>query len=77
MNQIGKIIKEARLEKNLTQNELAKQLNLTQDSISLWERGKRIPDTQYVIELCKILKISANYLLGLEDEDGNNKLYED
>ena len=41
----GERLKELRKEKGLTQNDLAKVLNVTQDSISLWEKNKRLPDT--------------------------------
>lgn len=74
MKEIGRIIREERIHKNLTQAQLAGQIGVTQDSISLWEKGKRIPDTQYVIALCKVFGISADYLLGLEDESGT-KIY--
>ena len=67
MNNIGKIIREERLNKNMKQEELAQLIGVTQDSISLWENGKRIPDTQYIMLLCKALDIAADYLLGLED----------
>jgi len=66
MKNIGNIIREERINKKLTQAELATYLGVTQDSISLWEKSKRIPDTQYIILLCKVLDISADYLLGLE-----------
>jgi len=67
MKSIGQIIKDERTSKNLSQTELAKLLGLTYDSISLWENDKRLPDTQYIIKLCKIFEISADYLLGLEE----------
>ena len=70
MNTVAKIIKNERINKNLTQKAVAELLGVTQDSISLWENGKRIPDTQYIKELCKIFDISADYLLGLEDDFG-------
>ena len=57
---IGKRIKELRIEKNVTQKELAKSLNLTQDSILLWENNKRIPDTMYIILLCNYFNVSAD-----------------
>lgn len=63
---IGKIIKELRLEKGLTQTEFAKLLNTTQDTISLWELGKSYPDIFYIIEIAKIFEVSSDYLLGLE-----------
>ena len=70
MNKIGIVIKTERLNKNLTQKELATFLGITQDSISLWEQGKRIPDTNYIIALSKLFDISTDYLLGLEDDFG-------
>ncbi len=65
------ILKELRIEKCLTQKELAAKLGITQDSISLWEKGKRIPDTQYLTKLCEIFNVSADYLLGRSDDLGN------
>ena len=38
-------IKELRIEKNISQNDLAKLLNTSQQSISFYETGKRDPDT--------------------------------
>ena len=70
MKSMGEIIKEERTVKGITQSELAKAVGVTQDSISLWELGKRLPDTIYLRRICKILDISADYLLGLENEDG-------
>lgn len=67
MNGIGKIIREERINKSLTQVQLAEMIGVTQDSISLWEKGKRIPDTQYIIALCKVFAISADCLLGIEE----------
>ncbi len=68
MDMIGKIIKDLRKEIGCTQNKLANILGVTQDSISLWENGKRIPDTQYVIAMAKFFDVTADYLLGLNDE---------
>lgn len=67
METIGKIIRAERLAKNLKQEELANLVGVTQDSISLWENDKRVPDVHYIILLCKVFNISADYLLGLED----------
>ena len=63
---IGKIIRELRLEKHLTQTELAQKLNTTQDSISLWELGKSLPDIATLVKLSKFFHVSTDYLLGLE-----------
>ncbi len=63
---IGERIKKLREARGLTQDSLARSIGVTQDSISLWESNKRIPNTAYVIALCKYLGVSADYLLGLE-----------
>ncbi|MDE6597157.1 MAG: helix-turn-helix domain-containing protein [Clostridia bacterium] len=62
----GKIIKEERLQKKMSQRNLAEVLGVTQDSVSLWEKGKRLPATEHIIALCKYFGISADYLLGLD-----------
>lgn len=65
--EIGKLIRELRREKNLTQTELAKEISTTQDTISLWELGKSYPDIINVAKLCRFFGVSADYLLGLND----------
>lgn len=67
----GNRLKELRKEQNITQSNLAKILNVTQDSISLWEKNKRVPDTQYIIQLADYFNVSADYLLGRSDDFGN------
>ncbi len=64
------ILKELRTEKGLTQSSLAELLGITQDSISLWENGKRIPDTQYLVKLADIFSVATDYLLGRSDDFG-------
>lgn len=60
-------IKELRLEYGLSQAQFGKQLSVSQDTVSLWENGKSIPTIEYVIAICKIFGISADFLLGLCD----------
>ncbi len=67
MIQIGKKIKELRKSKELTQTQLADILNTTQDTVSLWELGKSYPDIEIVVQLSIIFKVSADYLLGLQE----------
>lgn len=63
---IGKTIKELRKECSMSQTELANKLFISQDTVSLWERGKSNPDIEMLIELTKIFNVSSDYLLGLE-----------
>ena len=67
---IGNKIKELREGKGITQTELANLIGVTQDSISLWEKNKRVPNTPYIIALSRVFNISSDYLLGLENDDG-------
>ena len=65
--EIGKIIKELRKENNMSQTQLAKVLCTTQDTISLWELGKSMPDANNIVKLAKFFGVSADYLLGIEE----------
>ena len=68
MKMIGQTIRELRKEMDCTQNQLADTLGVTQDSISLWENDKRVPDTQYIVAMAKFFDVTTDYLLGLTDE---------
>lgn len=63
---IGKFIAHLRKEKELTQQELAKKLGITDRAISKWENGRGMPDLSLLIPLCKELGISVNELLSGE-----------
>lgn len=57
---IGKLIAKCRKEKNLTQNELAELLQVSNKTISKWECGSSLPDVSRYKELCDILGITLN-----------------
>ena len=63
---IGEIIKSLRVENGMTQTELALLLFTSQDTISLWERNKSLPDVKSVIKLSSIFKVTTDYILGVE-----------
>lgn len=60
---IGKFISTKRKENNLTQEELAEKLNITDRAVSKWERGLSLPDADKMLDLCNILDINVNELL--------------
>lgn len=68
MNQevIGNFIAECRKEKNMTQQELADKLGVTDRAISHWENGRRLPDYSLLKDLCDVLSISINELFSGE-----------
>lgn len=60
-------IKDLREQKNMTQAELAKQLGITRSSVNAWEMGISVPSIQYIVELSSLFKVSADYLLGIDN----------
>ena len=73
---IGAFIARKRKEKNLTQEQLAERLGISNKTVSKWENGKCMPDYSIIEALCKELDISLSELLsGKEKEEGNEKLY--
>ena len=79
MNQekIGKIIREMRNEKKMTQQELAEKIGVTDRAISKWENGRGTPDISFLIPLAKELGITVLELLnGEKVEDQNNAVIE-
>ncbi len=61
-------IKELRILKNLSQVELGKALGVSKQSVSNWENNNIQPSIDILIHLAKFFSVSADYLLGLENE---------
>lgn len=60
---IGDQLKKARLDKNLTQEEVAEKIFVSRQSISNWENNKTYPDIGNVIALSDLYQISLDELL--------------
>jgi transcriptional regulator with XRE-family HTH domain len=75
MNQImiGNFITLKRKEKNLTQEELAQKLGVSNKTISKWETGKCMPDYSIIESLCKELDITIQELITGEESKESNK----
>ena len=72
-------LRELRRENRMTQKDLASLLNTTDDSIFSWEKGRSQPSIETIRKLCTIFDVSADYLIGLEDETGakiKNAIYD-
>lgn len=67
MNTFAERLKELREERNLSQNDLAKEVNISVACISRWENNLRVPNIDSIIILCKFFKCSSDYLIGLTD----------
>lgn len=64
---IGKFIALKRKQKNLTQEQLAQHLNISNKTISKWETGKSMPDYSLIKPLCKELDITISELIEGEE----------
>jgi len=60
-------IKLLREKSGLNQSELAEKLHLSRNSISAYEKGLNIPSTQIIAKLSKILGVSVDCILGIDD----------
>lgn len=58
-----------RKSKELTQEQLAEQLNVSRQSISKWENGQVIPDIEKIIELSRVFDVTTDYLLKSSEID--------
>lgn len=58
----GKRIKNARIEKGLTQEELAKLMDVTRSAVGFWEHDKNLPPAKYFSRLASVLGVSVAYL---------------
>lgn len=67
LEKIGKFIAKKRQENNFTQESLAEELEISNRSISKWERGICLPEAENMTKLCKLFNISYNELLSGED----------
>lgn len=66
MVNFGDKIKKLRIERNLTQKQLANMTGVAVSAISSYESGSRYPSYDVLISLARIFHISIDYLLGLD-----------
>lgn len=81
LEDFGKRISECRQNLNMTQEMLAGRIGVTPQALSKWERGISYPDIPLLAQLCQVLDISADYLLGVDKklimEDGRDAAWEE
>lgn len=64
----GEKLRELRLAKGLTQQQLADKLGLVKGSISAYEQGTKYPSLEVLRNICRIFQVSSDYLLALSDD---------
>ena len=80
MNQtaIGIYIAKKRREKNLTQEQLAEKIGVSNKTISKWENGKCMPDYSIIEQLCRELSVTISELMDGEDATEDSvRVYDD
>ncbi|MBO4940325.1 MAG: helix-turn-helix transcriptional regulator [Clostridia bacterium] len=70
MKNYGKILKELREEKKLSQTQLAEKLDISQSSLGRYELQQSEPRLSDIKKICEFFEITADYFIGLEDEAG-------
>ena len=80
MNQtaIGSYIARKRKEQNLTQEQLAEQLSVSNKTIYKWENGKCMPNYSIIQKLCEAIHVTLPELMDGEDAaDSSVRVYDD
>ena len=75
---VGKNITKFRKEKNLTQEELAKKINISAKAISSYENNRNLPNIETLILLSQVLDVKIDDILGITKDNGTelNKKYQ-
>ena len=68
VDHVSRMLKEARIKKNLTQSALADQLGVTYQAVSNWERGTSLPDIANLSTLCELLELDLYELIGASQD---------
>ena len=63
---IAAVIKQARIDRNMTQMNLADAMGVSYQAVSNWERGNSMPDIAKLEDLCTVLGVTVEQLLGME-----------
>ena len=67
MNKFKIRLKELRKESNITQKKLSENINVTEDCVHNWERGRSEPSILDLINLSNFFEVSIDYLVGKTD----------
>ncbi len=69
MPEFANRLKQIRVERKITQKELANYLNVSQNAVFNWENGKRQPTMTTISKIAEYFNVSPPYLMGWADED--------
>jgi len=66
-SEVGRRLKESRMSSGLTQREVSERLGIVLQQYQTYESGRYQMDYDKIIRVCKILNVSADYLLGIDE----------
>ena len=66
---LGESLKRLRKSKGLSQQELAERLNVVRQTVSKWEKGMSVPDSEMLVKISNEFGVPVNVLLGGADTD--------
>lgn len=66
------ILTQKRQEKSMSQEELAKNLYVSRQTISKWEKGESLPDIEKAQKIAEIFNVDLNYLISGHQEAAQN-----
>ena len=76
----AQILKRLRMEKGLSQNEMAERIGVSRPTVARWENGSRLPDTAMIIHISRCLNVDTESLLSVatkSDESPNVIMVDD
>lgn len=71
MSEFRDVFKSLRLRENLTQDELAQNLEISRSAVSMYERGEREPDFETLEKIADYFNVDMNYLIGWSEDPTN------
>ena len=70
----GEMISSLRKERNMTQNDLAEKMNVTDKAVSKWERNLSCPDVNSIPKLAEILGVSVEELINAQTKQDKGQI---
>lgn len=64
---LGRNIRRLRMERNMTQRELAWYLKVSTQAVSKWERGCTYPDLALLLPIARLFSVTLDELFGRDD----------
>lgn len=66
---LGDRFRDLRKNAKMTQDDLAKKLNVTRSAVNGWEMGQSMPSYHYLMQLAHFYNVSTDYLLGIANDE--------